>query len=69
VVSIGVGVEVRDLVRLGRPVGWHAVVFPASYWEARFAVEPFAAIQTSRYARLLQAPGAEPFQPIIGQWP
>jgi hypothetical protein len=69
VVTIGVGVEIQDLVRLGRPVGWHAVLFPAAYWLARFAVEPFAEIQTSRYARLLPAPYPEPFRPVIGQWP
>jgi hypothetical protein len=69
VVGIRLMLEIEDLDRLGRPVGWHAVVFPASYWLARFAVEPFAAIQTSRYARLLSAPDAEPFRPIIGPWP
>ena len=69
VVSIGVGLEIEDLVRLGRPVGWHPVVFPANYWLARFAVEPFTEIEPSRYARLLQAPDAQLFRPIIGQWP
>jgi hypothetical protein len=68
VVGIGVGLEIERLARLGRPVGWHAVVFPAAYWLARFAVEPFFEIQASRYARLLRAP-AEPFRPIIGRWP
>ena len=69
VVGIYLGLEIEYLVRLGRPVGWHAVVFPASYWLARFAVEPLPEIQTSRFARLLPAPDAEPFRPIIGQWP
>jgi hypothetical protein len=69
VVSINVGIEIKDLVRLGRPVGWHPVVFPASYWLAQFAVAPLIEIMPSRYARLLPAPGAEPFRPIIGRWP
>jgi hypothetical protein len=69
VLSIGVGLEIEDLVRLGRPVGWHPVVFPASYWLGRFAVGPFTEIQASRYARLLPAPDAEPFHPVIGPWP
>jgi hypothetical protein len=69
VVGIGVGLEIEYLVRLGRPVGWHAVVFPASYWLARFVVEPFPEIQTSRYARLLPLADAEPFRPVVGSWP
>lgn len=69
VVGIYVGLEIKYLADLGRPVGWHAVVYPASYWLARFAVEPFFEIQTSRFSRLLPAPEAEPFRPIIGPWP
>jgi hypothetical protein len=69
VLGVYVGLEIDLLVRLGRPVGWHAVVFPASYWLAQFAVAPFFEIMTSRYARLLPAPDAEPFRPIIGRWP
>jgi N6-adenosine-specific RNA methylase IME4 len=69
VVSISVGLEINELVRLGRPVGWHPVAFPATYWLARFSVAPLFEIMPSRYARLLPAPGAEPFQPIIGSWP
>jgi hypothetical protein len=69
VVGIHLGLEIDYLVRLGRPVGWHAVVFPASYWLARFTVEPFREIQTSRYARLLPLADAEPFRPAVGSWP
>jgi hypothetical protein len=69
VVSIGVGLEITDLAGLGRPVGWHPVVFPATYWLARFAVEPFTEIEPARYARLLPAVDAEPFRPVIGPWP
>jgi hypothetical protein len=69
VVGINLGLEIEHLVRLGRPVGWHAVVFPASYWLARFVVEPFPEIQTSRYARLLPLADAEPFGPVVGSWP
>jgi hypothetical protein len=68
VVGIGVGLEIEHFVRLGRPIGWNAVVFPASYWLARFGIEPLPEIQTSRFARLLPA-AAEPFRPIIGPWP
>jgi hypothetical protein len=69
VVSIGVGLVIDDLVRLGRSVGWHPVEFPANYWFARFAVEPFEEITSDGYARLLPAPDAEPFRPVIGPWP
>jgi len=69
VVGIGVGLEIEDLDRLGRPVGWHAVVFPASYWLARFAVELLPEIHSSRFARLLPAPDAQPLRPVIGPSP
>jgi hypothetical protein len=69
VVGIHLALEIDYLLRLGRPVGWHPIVFPATYWFARFAVQPFAEIQASRYARLLPAPDAELFRPIIGRWP
>ena len=69
VVGIYAGLEIENLVRLGRPVGWLAVVFPATYWFGRFAVKPFTEIQPSRYARLLPAPDAEPFRPAVGRWP
>lgn len=65
IVGTGVVVEIEDLIRLGRPVGWHAVVFPASYWLARFAVEPLPEMQSSRYARLLPADDADTFRPIV----
>jgi len=69
VVGICAGLEIQHLVRLGQPVGWHAVVFPASYWLARFAVEPLHEIMSARYGLLLRAPKAEPFCPVIGPWP
>jgi hypothetical protein len=68
VVGIYLGLEVEYLVRLGRPVGWHAVVFPASYWLARLSVATLPEIQTSRFARLLPAVDAEPFRPVIHPW-
>jgi hypothetical protein len=68
VIGISVGLEIKSLVRLGRPIGWHAIVFPAAYWLARFAVEPLPEIETSRFARLLPA-ATEPFRPIVGPWP
>jgi hypothetical protein len=69
VVGINLGLEIDYLVRLGRPVGWHAVVFPASYWLARFTVEILPEMRASRFARLLPAADAEPFRPVIGPWP
>jgi hypothetical protein len=70
VIGIRADLEIKHLFRLGRPVGWHAVVFPASYWLARFRIEPFTrGIRTSRYARLLPAADAEPFRPVIGPCP
>jgi hypothetical protein len=66
VIGILANLEIQYLVRLGRPIGWHAVVFPAAYWIARFTVEPFThKIQSSRYARLLPAVDAEPFHPVM----
>jgi hypothetical protein len=69
VVGIDPELEIERLFLLGRPVGWHAVVFPTAYWLARFAVEPSFEIQPSRYARLVPATDAELFRPIIGPWP
>ena len=66
VIGSRVGIEIKTLVRQGRPVAWHAVVFPANYWVSRFAVQPFNCISTSHYAGLLPAPTAEPFHPVIG---
>jgi hypothetical protein len=66
VIGSRVGVEIKTLVRQGRPVAWHAVVFPANYWLSRFAVRPFNCISTSCYAGLLPARTAEPFHPAIG---
>jgi hypothetical protein len=66
VIGIRTELEIKDLVRLGRPVGWHAVVFPATYWFAGFTVEPFTQeIQSFRYARLVPAADAEPFHPVM----
>ena len=43
-------------------------MFPASYWFARFRVEPFNEISPSRYARLLPTLEAEPFCPSVSTW-
>jgi hypothetical protein len=61
--------EIKTLVRQGRPVAWHAVVFPANYWLSRFAVQPSNWISTSRCAGLLPDRAAEPFHPAIGPPP
>jgi hypothetical protein len=66
VIGSRVAVEVETLVRHGRPVAWHAVVFPASYWLSRFAIQPFNCISRSRYAGVAPALTAEPFHPLIG---
>jgi hypothetical protein len=66
VIGSRVGIEIKTLVRQGRPVAWHAVVFPANYWLSRFAVQPFNCISTSHYAGVLLAHTAEPFHPVIG---
>jgi hypothetical protein len=66
VIGSRVGIEIKTLVRQGRPVAWHAVVFPANYWLSRFAIQPFNCISTSHYAGLLPAHTAEPFHPVIG---
>jgi hypothetical protein len=62
-------IEIKTLVRQGRPVAWHAVVFPANYWLSRFEVRPSNCISTSHCADLLPARTAEPFHPIIGPSP
>jgi hypothetical protein len=66
VIGSRVGIEIKTLVRQGRPVAWHAVVFPANYWLSRFAVQPFNCISASHYAGLSPADTAEPFHPVIG---
>ena len=66
VIGSRVAIEIQTLVRHGRPVAWHAVVFPATYWLSRFAIQPFNCISTSRYAGVLPAHAAEPFHPVIG---
>jgi hypothetical protein len=66
VIGSRVGIEIKTFVRQGRPVAWHAVVFPANYWLSRFAVQPFNCISTSCYAGLLPASTAESFHPVIG---
>jgi hypothetical protein len=66
VIGSRVAVEIETLVRHGRPVAWHAVVFPATYWLSRFAIQPFNCISRSRYAGVTPAVTAEPFHPLIG---
>ena len=66
VIGSRVGIEIKTLVRHGRPVAWHPIVFPANYWLSRFAIQPFNCISTSHYAGLLPAHTAEPFHPVIG---
>ena len=66
VIGCRVAIEIQTLVRQGRPIAWHAVVFPANYWVSRFAVQPFNCISTSHYAGLLPAHTAKPFHPVIG---
>jgi hypothetical protein len=66
VIGSRVGIEIKALAWKGRPVAWHAVVFPANYWLSRFAIQPFVCISTSRYAGVLPSDFAEPFQPVIG---
>jgi hypothetical protein len=68
VVGIRAKLEIQTLAGLGRPVGWHATVFPANYWHSRFAILPFDTISTARYAELLPFSDAEPFRPMIEQW-
>jgi hypothetical protein len=69
VINVWVALAISDLRRLKRPIAWHAVVFPAAYWQPRFAVEPFEWLQTSRWARLLPATDPEIFCPAIGGSP
>jgi hypothetical protein len=69
VVGVYPVLEINGLVRLGRPVGWHAVVLPANYWFAQFEVEILPEIEASRFARLFPVADAEPFHPLIGPWP
>jgi hypothetical protein len=66
-VSRRVRVEIETLMRQGRPVAWHAVVFPASYWLCRFTIEPLSRISTSRCAGLAPSDTAECFRPVIGR--
>jgi hypothetical protein len=66
-VSLRVGLEIETLVRQGRPVAWHAVVFPASYWLSRFAIEPFNPMSSRRYAGVAPDDGVESFRPTIGR--
>jgi hypothetical protein len=68
VISIWNALEIEDLAHLGRPIAWHAVVFPAAYWLSRFAIEPFIWVGTSRYAQLVSAADADAFRPVIGSW-
>jgi hypothetical protein len=65
VIGLRVAIEVETLVRDGRPVAWHAVVFPASYWLSRFAIVSFNRICGTRYAGVLAARNAEALRPII----
>ncbi len=66
VISLRLGFEIEHFARRGRPVAWHAVVFPASYWLSRFAIEPFNRICSQSYAALVPADSAEIFRPVIG---
>jgi hypothetical protein len=65
VIGLRVAIEVETLVRDGRPVAWHAVVFPASYWLSRFAIVSFNRICGTRYAGVLGARNAKALRPII----
>jgi len=65
VIGFRVVIEVETLVRDGRPVAWHAVVFPTSYWLSRFAIVSFRRICGTRYAGVLAARNAQVFRPII----
>jgi hypothetical protein len=66
-ISRRVRIEIETLMRQGHPVAWHAVVFPASYWLSRFAIEPLSRISTSRCAGLAPSDTAECFRPVIGR--
>jgi hypothetical protein len=65
VVGSRLAIEIRTLVCPGRPVAWHAVVFPANYWVSRFAIVPFSRICAKRYARAVPSSDVEAFDPII----
>jgi hypothetical protein len=65
VVGSRVAIEIQTLAWPGRPVAWHAVVFPANYWIIRFAIEPFNRISTIRYARVVPASDVDAFDPIV----
>jgi hypothetical protein len=69
IVGFRVGIEIKTLVRQGRPVAWHAVVFPANYWLSRFAVQPSNCISKSRCADLSPARRAELLRPVVGPSP
>jgi hypothetical protein len=69
VINVWTTLEIEYLAGLGRPVAWHAVVFPAAYWLSRFAIEPFPVMRTSRWAQLLPSTEAEAFHPTIGPSP
>lgn len=64
-ISIWVALEIWELVRLRRPVAWHATEFPAAYWLSRFCVDQFDWMRASRWAQLLPAPNANAFEPAI----
>ena len=65
VIGLRIAIEVETLVRDGRPVAWHAVVFPATYWLSRFAIVSFRRICGTRYARVLEVRNVEALRPII----
>jgi hypothetical protein len=69
VINVWEVLEIDYLARLGRPVAWHAVVFPAAYWMSRFAIEAFEWVQASRWAQLFPAADAEIFRPAIAPSP
>jgi len=64
-VNLRVGLEIETFVRHGRPVAWHAVVLPASYWISRFVVRPANPIGSLRFAVLAPADETESFRPAI----
>ena len=64
VIGLRVAIEVETLVRDGRPVAWHAVVFPASYWLS--VCDRHSIVSAGRrYASVLAARNAEALRPII----
>jgi hypothetical protein len=57
--------ELADLARQGIPISWQAVLFPSLFWEPKFAVEFQQEFRTANCARLVVAPEAALFRPVI----